>query len=264
MKATKETRGNGTRAAAGRTRRAPRVSVVHRTAPPVEANPPSPLNPLSHAVIEQPPAPPLRDASDDELVAMIVRGEVDAGLAGLHARYARRLTAFVRGMVGDVHLAADITQEVFAKLLTKASTYRPGTQFRAWLLQVTRNHALTVLRALRHRPRALSGLEGIEPDEVLAELQDPHEDHVREEQELMEALRGAVDRLPESYRVAFNLCVRDGASYADAAKSLGIPTGTVGIRIMRARQRLFAALCKHFGRIRRPPACCQDLARNAS
>ena len=264
MTASKETRMDGTRDPASRTRRAPNVSDVHRAAPRGEVDLPGPVHPLSHAVVEQPPAPPLRDASDDELVAMIVRGETDAGIAGLHARYARRLTAFVRGMVGDVHLAADITQEVFAKLLTKAATYHPGTQFRAWLLQVTRNHALTVLRALRHRPRALSGLEGIEPEEVLAELPDPHEDHAREEQELMEALHGAVDRLPESYRVAFNLCVRDGASYADAARSLGIPTGTVGIRIMRARQRLFAALCKHFGRVRRPPACCQDLARNAS
>ena len=36
-----------------------------------------------------------------------------------------------------------------------------------------------------------------------------------------------------------------------------LPTGTVAIRIMRARKRLFSALQHHLGRLRRPPACFQ-------
>ena len=40
-------------------------------------------------------------------------------------------------------------------------------------------------------------------------------------------------------------------------KELGLPTGTVAIRIMRARKKLFTALQHHLGRLRRPPACFQ-------
>jgi DNA-directed RNA polymerase specialized sigma24 family protein len=46
-------------------------------------------------------------------------------------------------------------------------------------------------------------------------------------------------------------------AYQDAGKQLDLPTGTVAIRIMRARKRLFAALQQHLGRLRRPPACFQ-------
>jgi DNA-directed RNA polymerase specialized sigma24 family protein len=51
------------------------------------------------------------------------------------------------------------------------------------------------------------------------------------------------------------MCVRNGASYKEAGRRLSLPTGTVAIRIMRARKRLFTGLARHFDRIRRPPAC---------
>ncbi len=80
---------------------------------------------------------------------------------------------------------------------------------------------------------------------------------VLEERELMAAFQLAVAELPERYQEAFSLCVVQGMQYQDAARLLGIPTGTVAIRIMRARQRLFGALSRHLERLRRPPACLQ-------
>jgi DNA-directed RNA polymerase specialized sigma24 family protein len=66
-----------------------------------------------------------------------------------------------------------------------------------------------------------------------------------------------VAELPEHYQTVFDLCVRQGRPYQEAGKVLGLPTGTVAIRIMRARKRLFGALGKHLDRLRRPPACFQ-------
>ena len=77
------------------------------------------------------------------------------------------------------------------------------------------------------------------------------------EEEFMTAFQQAVDDLPEHYSVVFDLCVRKGRPYQEAAQTLGLPTGTVAIRIMRARKKLFAALQHHLGRLRRPPACFQ-------
>ena len=68
---------------------------------------------------------------------------------------------------------------------------------------------------------------------------------------------GAVDRLPEQYRAVFQLCGQEGRKHQDVAEMLGIPTGTVAVRLMRARKRLFDELSHHMGRIRRPPACIQ-------
>lgn len=46
-----------------------------------------------------------------------------------------------------------------------------------------------------------------------------------------------MDGLPAHYRQVFELCVRQGMAYQEAGKQLGLPTGTVAIRIMRARNK---------------------------
>jgi RNA polymerase sigma-70 factor (ECF subfamily) len=193
--------------------------------------------------------------SDDQLVELVRKGDAENGIAGLQARYGRRILHFVRGLVRDPHLAADVTQEVFEKVFLKNHLYEAGTNFRAWLFEVARNQALTALRAARRRPRPISSMTLEDEDDPLAAVQEERECHAVEEEELMLAFRRAVDELPEHYRTVFNLCVRDGSSYQDAARTLALPPGTVGIRIMRARKRLFATLGKHLGRLRRPPAC---------
>ena len=73
----------------------------------------------------------------------------------------------------------------------------------------------------------------------------------------MSALASAIEQLPAHYQSVFDLCVRQGKPYQEAGALLGIPTGTVAIRIMRARKRLFGALSRHLDRLRRPPACFQ-------
>lgn len=193
--------------------------------------------------------------SDDQLVELVRNGDAQNGISGLQARYGRRILHFVRGLVRDPHLAADVTQEVFEKVYLKNHLYESGTNFRAWLFEVARNQALTALRAARRRPRPISSMTLADEDDPLASIPEEHENRQVEEDELMDAFRRAVEELPDHYKTVFNLCVRDGTSYQEAAQTLSLPPGTVGIRIMRARKRLFATLGRHLGRLRRPPAC---------
>ena len=197
--------------------------------------------------------------SDDELMAMIEAGRADEGLSGLQERYGRRILHFVRGLVRDGHLAQDVTQEVFEKVYLKSHLYQQGTNLRAWLFEVARNQALSVLRSRRRAPRPISSLSTSESDDhdLLDAIPERHPNRDVEEREFMDAFAQAVDALPERYRTVFNLCVREGRPYQEAAERLGLPTGTVAIRIMRARKRLFKVLSPHMGRLRRPPACFQ-------
>ena len=94
-------------------------------------------------------------------------------------------------------------------------------------------------------------------DSSIERLQGAYDDRKLEEAEFMAAFQQAVRALPQQYRRVFELCVQKGMQYKDAAEILGIPTGTVAIRIMRARKRLFQALSCHMDRLRRPPACLQ-------
>lgn len=195
--------------------------------------------------------------SDEELVQQLQAGQTGPALTELERRYGRRIQNLVQGMVRDSHLAQDVTQEVFEKVLVKNDLYRPGTNFRAWLFEIARNQALTAMRTRQRLPRPLSSLQPIDAPDLLETVaaQPNHRD--LEEEEFMAAFQAAVAGLPEHYRTVFDLCVRKGVPYQEAGRELGLPTGTVAIRIMRARKRLFAALQSHLGRLRRPPACFQ-------
>lgn len=195
--------------------------------------------------------------ADEHFVAMLRAGAAEAGMAGILSRYAGRLFHFVHRIVRDPHLAQDVVQEVMGKVLQKHDLYQPGTNFRAWLFEVARNQALSTLRAHKRLPRPISALRGDTDRDVLERLQSEPEDRSLEEAEFMAEFARAVDELPEHYRVVFDLCVRQGVPYQQAADRLGMPPGTVAIRIMRARKLLFGALERHFDRLRRPPACFQ-------
>lgn len=200
---------------------------------------------------------PLAAETDEDLIARMQQGETDAPLTELDRRYGKRIYHLVLGMVRDSHLAHDVTQDVFGKVLQKNELYRLGTNFRAWLFEVARNQALTAIRARQRRPRPVSSLMLADDADPFDSLPSREQAQDLEEAEFMAAFQQALDGLPEHYRTVFELCVRQGKPYQDAGQLLGLPTGTVAIRIMRARKRLFGELQQHLGRLRRPPACFQ-------
>lgn len=201
--------------------------------------------------------PALKLSEDDRLLlAFIEDGDQDS-FQTLVEKYSGRVHRYILGFVRDDTLADDITQEVFLKVFLKHALYQPGTHFRAWLFEVARNQALSALRRARRIPRPLTALNLGEED------RDPFEAHVVEafdaphliEEEFQKLFHDAVETLPPIYREVFHYCVIEGHTYEQASQYLEIPKGTVAIRLMRARKRLFRALSPHIGRVRRPPAC---------
>jgi RNA polymerase sigma-70 factor (ECF subfamily) len=198
--------------------------------------------------------------TDEECVALLQDGAADAAMDSILGRYGRRIFHFVHGIVRDEHLARDVVQDVFGKLLQKHHLYQAGTNFRAWLFEIARNQALSALRNQKRLPRPVSNLpafDDLERGDLLDTLPADEPRRALEEEELMRAFAAAVEALPEHYQTVFELCVRQGRPYQEAGRILNLPTGTVAIRIMRARKRLFGMLEKHLGRLRRPPACFQ-------
>ncbi len=197
--------------------------------------------------------------TDDQLVEWINRGDVEAGIAALQARYQVKIYRFVLGLVQDTHLAQDVAQETFIKVFLKSHLYRVGTNFRAWLFEIARNQALSALRSRRRAPRPVTSvtLPDSSDGDLLDQLIGQGMSRKLEEQEFMALFSKAVRELPDKYMEIFTRCVIQGRSYQDVAQELDLPAGTVAIRIMRARKRLFQALSPHLDRLRRPPACVQ-------
>ena len=200
----------------------------------------------------------LHHATDDALMAIINGGRAEEGLAILQDRHASRVFDCANSVLRDPQLSQEVTNDTFAKVFFKSHLYRPEGRFLPWLLEVTRNHALSTLRSQRHAPYPLGSLASPGDDgegDFLQQVGDDRHHRHAEEREFAAAFDAAFAALPDRYREVFELCVHQGMFYKEAARKLGLPTGTVAIRIMRARKQLFRQLSRHLDRVRRMPAC---------
>lgn len=130
--------------------------------------------------------------------------------------------------------AADVTQEVYLKLLGRIGQFAGGSSFATWLYRIVVSTALDQRRRLRpwlsfhaepplHAP-ALAA-PAVQERELL-------------ERETASRLRRAVGRLPLRYRVPLVLRFVAGLSYREIAETLAISEGTVASRLSRALARL--------------------------
>ena len=80
------------------------------------------------------------------------QGDEEA-LRFLYVQYSNNIYGYVRSIVRDDHDAEDVTQHVFAKLMTSIGKYDDrGVPFFAWLLRLARNVAIDHLRSMRATP----------------------------------------------------------------------------------------------------------------
>jgi RNA polymerase sigma-70 factor (ECF subfamily) len=151
-------------------------------------------------------------------------------------------------LAGDHATAQDLTQETYLRALRSFGTFEPGTNSRAWLLRIQYNLFCTQYRRGRRMP--LVWLDEGEPDPALdlpSPEPGPEEQTVRELDR--EAVRRAIARLPEDFRMAVTLVDINGLSCAEAAGVMDVPRGTILSRLHRARRRLEAMLLPELGRV---------------
>jgi RNA polymerase sigma-70 factor (ECF subfamily) len=110
---------------------------------------------VSVAAVATVPAPRLRRAGDEREVRILVeraRGGDDDAMRALYVRFAGGVHVYVARIVPQRD-AEDVTQQVFAKLLTDLDRYRPcEAPFSAWVLRVARNQAIDHVRRGRLVP----------------------------------------------------------------------------------------------------------------
>jgi RNA polymerase sigma-70 factor, ECF subfamily len=151
------------------------------------------------------------------------------GLHYLYVRYADDVLRFVNGLVRDHHEAEDITQNVFAKLITAIHKYEPReVPFAAWILRVSRNMALDHLRARRQIP--------------FEEVRTTDEGHEQVGFDRSQSLREAFHRLPQDQREVLVLRHIAGLSPTEIARRIGKTESSVHGLHHRGRGALQAAL----------------------
>lgn len=143
-------------------------------------------------------------------------------------------------ILGDVHRAEDVAQEAFARVFTHRREFDPAARFSTWVWRIAVNLCRDELR--RRERRRESAIEGEAGEGVAAELEmvedRPGPAEVAEALERAEAVRRALLKLPEPYRVVVALRHYEGLRFPEVAEVLGVPEGTVKSRMAEALDRL--------------------------
>jgi RNA polymerase sigma-70 factor (ECF subfamily) len=83
---------------------------------------------------------------ETDLIQRAQNGESKA-VGELYMQHHEQIFRYVWSKVGDAHLAEDLTGEVFMRMVSRISTYRPaGVPFQAWLYRIARNLIIDYIR----------------------------------------------------------------------------------------------------------------------
>ena len=175
--------------------------------------------------------------NDVELIQNVLAGDENA-FAELVNKHKKAVHALAWRVIGDFHIAEDITQDTFLIVYQRLHTLKDPNQFLGWLYVIARRRCYALIRKKRIRTQPL------EDAETTMISKDVYSQHVIEERAntAIDAQREVVKRLlaklKESERTVMTLYYLGEMTVEEISKFLGVSVGTIKSRLQRARIRL--------------------------
>ena len=149
-----------------------------------------------------------------------------AELEGRLNDYVASLRRYAMVLTRNADIAEDLVQETLTKAIAASEQWRPGSDLRVWLFRIMHNTHVSEQRRAKVREAAKPMLVDAVPTE------DP-----TTRLELQQVLK-ALDQLPDAQREPIVLVALKDMSYAEAARVLNVPMGTLYSRLARGRTAL--------------------------
>jgi RNA polymerase sigma-70 factor (ECF subfamily) len=179
-------------------------------------------------------------AGDAELVRRALCRD-EAAVRAIIKAHNRRLYRLARGILRNDGEAEDVVQETYVRAFTHLADFRGDSSLSTWLSRIAMNEALGRLR--RQRPGVeLSSLpQGVLEAQIiqfplLSATDDPEKSMAQ--REIQHVVEGAIDELPEPFRMVFITRVVEGMNVEETAEILDLKPETVKTRLHRARAML--------------------------
>lgn len=154
------------------------------------------------------------------------------------------LMTFAYNLTKNSENANDLYQETAFRALKNKDKFRPGTNFKAWLMTIMKN---IFINDYRKRVKANTIFDSTDNQHFL----NSGSHSVRNEGDsniLMKELNGMIDGLDDGLRIPF-LMHYEGHKYQDIADFMELPLGTVKSRIFFARKELKKKIRGQFGEV---------------
>ena len=179
-------------------------------------------------------------AGDAELVKRALARD-EAAVRDIIKANNRRLYRLARGILRNDGEAEDVVQETYVRSFTRLNDFRGESSLSTWLSRIAMNEALGRLRRQRPSVEISSLPQGMLEAQIiqfpLASAADDPEKSMAQ-REIQHVVEGAIDELPEPFRLVFITRVVEGMTIEETAEILDLKPETVKTRLHRARAML--------------------------
>lgn len=176
---------------------------------------------------------------DRDLVSRVQRGDKSA-FDLLVLKYQHKIVHLVDRYVKDPNEAQDVAQDTFIKAYKALGDFRGDSTFYTWLYRIAintaKNYLLSRSRRYSDYEVDMQDAEQVENAPQLKDIETP--EHQLMNDQIIHAIKSAIERLPEEMRIAITLREFEGMSYEEIAEAMDCPIGTVRSRIFRAREAI--------------------------
>lgn len=159
----------------------------------------------------------------------------------LYERYQKPIYSFLLRQCGNKEVAADLAQDVFTKMIHRATSFQHQSKFTTWIYTIARNTAVDNARKARHRKHAsLETSKTVDGPAIgdKVESGDPKPDRAVVSKRLQTDLAKAIERLPADQREVFILREYQGLPFKEIAVIVDAKIGTVKSRMRYALETL--------------------------
>jgi len=175
------------------------------------------------------------EPTTDVLIERCLRGDQHAWEIIVRQHW-RKVFNVAYKFVGRHDAAEDLAQDIFLKIFKSLDTFDRRANFQTWLISVSRNLCIDHYRSVRKERETID--RQVNADDLAPASREVAPDTALEQRDLAILLRKALERLPESLRMAVVMRDIQELSYQEIADRLGLPEGTVKSRINRGRREL--------------------------
>ncbi len=171
--------------------------------------------------------------SDEKLAELVQKGDTEKfGL--LMERYQAKLFRYGRKFLASEDNIEDVVQDVFIKTYQNIQSFDIAQKFSPWIYRIAHNTYINTIKK-----NSVEFLHFFDFDTLVSHtvVEDPLV-REREQKEIKEIVDTGLSKIEPKYREILILYYIEDLSYKEISDILRIPTSTVGVRIMRAKDML--------------------------
>ena len=188
----------------------------------------------------------IKDKENAKIMQTGTKSEAQKAFNQIYKHYHLSMLFFVRKFRLEEEVVEDLVQEIFIKVFLKIDLYDFSSAFSTWLYNIATYHVIDYKRKKKFEVLSIDGMMSERNDDegsaiVSYQIKDESDDvfKILSKKQMAEMVRASLSKVKsESGRQVINLLFLEDLAYAETAKQMNIPLGTVKAIMVRTKKEL--------------------------